>query len=164
MKLSGQVDVNKGCSSVGIPQVDEDSSLPALPSALLPVQACPSTVTPCGALHPLMGVLALDPKPGRAGGASGHVKDLVETALGAVLVACLVLAALVLPCALIDLVAGTNLLGPIAAALLLAFSAAAILGVVAIQQRRSSGDNPGRRSLGKKGEADRDDGNEGRRR
>ncbi len=45
------------------------------------------------------------------------VKDLVETALGVVLVACLALAAILLPCALIDMAAGTNLLEPVATAL-----------------------------------------------
>jgi len=62
----------------------------------------------------------------------------METALGLVLVVCLGLAALLLPCALIDVAAGTNLLGPVAAALLLGFSAAAILAVVATRQRRYS--------------------------
>ena len=82
------------------------------------------------------------------------VKDLVETALGVVLVACLALAAIILPCALIDMAAGTNLLEPVATALLLAFSAAAILGVLAIQQRRHSDDKSGHRSLEKKRNAD----------
>ena len=58
------------------------------------------------------------------------MRDLVETALGVVLVACLWLVALLLPCALIDIAAGTTLLGSVTAALLLCFSAAAILGVV----------------------------------
>ena len=66
------------------------------------------------------------------------MRDLVETALGVVLVASLGLAALLLPCALIDIAAGTNLLWPVAGALLLGFSAAAILGVLAVQQRRYS--------------------------
>ena len=66
------------------------------------------------------------------------MEDVMETALGLVLVVCLGLAALLLPCALIDVAAGTNLLGPVAAALLFGFSAAAILGVVAIRQRRYS--------------------------
>ena len=82
------------------------------------------------------------------------VKDLVETALGVVLVACLVLAAIILPCALTDMAAGTNLLGPVTTALLLALSAAAILGVLAIQQRRHSDDKSGHRSLEKKPNAD----------
>ena len=66
------------------------------------------------------------------------MRDLVETALGAVLVTSLGLAALILPCALIDMAAGTNLLGPVAVALLLALAAGAILGAVAIHQRRYS--------------------------
>jgi hypothetical protein len=81
------------------------------------------------------------------------VRDLVETALGVVLVVCLGLAALLLPCALIDIAAGTNLLGPVAGALLLGFSAAAILGVLVIQQRRHS-DKSGHRSSEKTGAAD----------
>lgn len=72
--------------------------------------------------------------------ASGCMRDLVETALGAVLVAGLGLAALILPCALIDMAVGTNLLGPVAVALLLALAAGAILGAVAIHQRRYSDD------------------------
>lgn len=47
------------------------------------------------------------------------MRDLVETALGVILVTGLGLAALILPCALIDMAAGTNLLGPVAVALLL---------------------------------------------
>jgi hypothetical protein len=83
------------------------------------------------------------------------VRDLVETALGALLLACLSLAALILPCALIDMAAGTNLLHPVALSLLLAFSAVVILGVVvAMPQRRHSDDNSGHRSLEKKGSAD----------
>jgi membrane protein implicated in regulation of membrane protease activity len=78
------------------------------------------------------------------------VRDLVETALGAVFMAGLVLAVLLLPCALIDMAAGTSLLGPVAAALLLALSAAAVLGVMV---RRYSNDKSGRRSLDKKGTA-----------
>jgi membrane protein implicated in regulation of membrane protease activity len=97
------------------------------------------------------------------------VRDLVETALGVVLVACLGLAALLLPCALIDIAAGTNLLGPVAGALLLGFSAAAILGVLAVQLRRHS-DKSRHRSSEKtgaadnKGTADRDDESDWRRR
>jgi membrane protein implicated in regulation of membrane protease activity len=97
------------------------------------------------------------------------VRDLVETALGLVLVVCLGLAALLLPCALIDIAAGTNLLGPVAGALLLGFSAAAILGVLAVQQRRYA-DKSGHRSsektgaADKKGTADRDDNVDWRRR
>jgi hypothetical protein len=82
------------------------------------------------------------------------VRDLVETALGAILVACLGLAALILPCALIDMAAGTNLLGPVAVALLLALAAGAILGAMAICQRRYSGDK----------KSDRDDKSDWRRR
>jgi len=85
----------------------------------------------------------------------------VETALGAILVACLGLAALILPCALIDMAAGTNLLGPVAVALLLALAAAAILGAVAICQRRYSDDKKG--TADNKGTADRDDKSERRR-
>jgi len=48
------------------------------------------------------------------------MRNLAETALGALLVAVLVVAALVLPCALIDVATGTNLLGPVAVVLLLA--------------------------------------------
>jgi hypothetical protein len=92
-------------------------------------------------------------KPRRAGVENGRVRDLVETALGVVLVACLGLAALLLPCALIDVAAGTNLFGPVTVALLLGFSAAAVLGVVAVQQRRYS-DKSGHRSPENKGIAD----------
>jgi membrane protein implicated in regulation of membrane protease activity len=81
------------------------------------------------------------------------VRDLVETALGVVLVACLGLAALLLPCALIDIAAGTTLLGPVTVALLLCLAAAAILGVVVVQQRRYSGKS-GHRSSENKGTAD----------
>jgi membrane protein implicated in regulation of membrane protease activity len=81
------------------------------------------------------------------------VRDLVETALGVALVACLGLAALLLPCALIDIAAGTTLLGPVTVTLLLFFSAAAILGVVAVQQRRYA-DKLGHRSSENKGIAD----------
>ena len=81
------------------------------------------------------------------------MRDLVETALGVVLVACLGLAALLLPCALIEFAAGTNLLRPVAGALLLGLSAAAILGVLAVQQRRYS-DKSGHRSSEKTGAAD----------
>ena len=84
----------------------------------------------------------------------GCVRDLVETALGAALVACFGLAALILPCALIDMTVDTNLLGLVAPALLLAFSAAALLGVVAALQRRYSDDKSGNRLLDKKGTAD----------
>jgi hypothetical protein len=90
------------------------------------------------------------------------MRDLVETALGAVLVACLSLAALLLPCALIDVAAGTNLLGPVAVALLLAVAAGAILGAVAIHQGRYSDDKKG--TAGKKGTADRYDKSDWRRR
>jgi hypothetical protein len=83
-------------------------------------------------------------------GVRGCVRNLVETALGVVLVAGLVLAVLLLPCALIDMAAGTSLLGPLAAALLLALSAAAVLGVTA---RRYSNDESGRRSFDKNGTA-----------
>jgi hypothetical protein len=92
-------------------------------------------------------------KPRRAGVENGRVRDLVETALGVVLVACLGLAALLLPCALIDVAAGTNLFGPVTVALLLGFSAAAVLGVVAVQQRRYS-DKSGHHSPENKGIAD----------
>lgn len=81
------------------------------------------------------------------------MRDLVETALGVVLVACLALTALMLPSALIDIAAGTNILEPVAVALLLGFSAAAILGVVAVRQGRYS-DKSGHRSSEKKGIAD----------
>jgi membrane protein implicated in regulation of membrane protease activity len=97
------------------------------------------------------------------------VRDLVETALGVVLVACLGLAALLLPCALIDIAAGTTLLGPVTVTLLLCFSAAAILGVVAVQQRRYS-DKSGHPSsenkdiAGNGGTADRADKSDWRRR
>ena len=73
----------------------------------------------------------------------------METALGVVLVACLGLAALLLPCALIDIAAGTTLLGPVTVALLLFFSAAGILGVVAVQQRRYAGKSGDRLSENK---------------
>ena len=81
------------------------------------------------------------------------MRDLVETALGVALVACLCLAALLLPCALIDIAAGTTLLGSVTMALLLCFSAAAVLGVVAVQQRRYS-DKSGHSSSENKGIAD----------
>jgi hypothetical protein len=71
------------------------------------------------------------------------MRDLVETALGAVLVTGLGLAALILPCALIDRATGTNLLGPVAVALLLALAAGVVLGAVAIHQRRYSDDKKG---------------------
>ena len=87
---------------------------------------------------------------------SGLCERLGETALGAAWVACFSLAALILPCALIDMAADTNLLGLVAPALLLAFSAAAILGVVAALQRRYSDDRLGNRLLDKKGTADGD--------
>jgi hypothetical protein len=92
------------------------------------------------------------------------VRDLVETALGAVLVACLGLAALILPRALIDMAAGTNLLGPVAAALLLAFSAVAILSVVAMLQKRHCDDHSRHGSVVKKGTASCDDKSDWRRR
>ena len=87
------------------------------------------------------------------------MRDLVETALGVVLVACLGLAALLLPCALIDIAAGTTLLGPVMVALLVCFSAAAILGVVAVQQRRSSdkSGHPSSESKDNRGTGDRAD-------
>ena len=66
------------------------------------------------------------------------MRDLVETALGVILVVCLGLAALILPCALINMAAGTNLLGPVAAALLLAFSAVAICVVAMLQERAAT--------------------------
>jgi hypothetical protein len=97
--------------------------------------------------------IALGSKPRRAGVEGGRVRDLVETALGVALVACLGLAALLLPCALIDIAAGTTLLGPVTVTLLLCFSAAAILGVVAVQQRRYS-DKSGHRSSENKGIVD----------
>jgi hypothetical protein len=73
-----------------------------------------------------------------------------------------------LPCALIDIAAGTNLLGPVAGALLLGFAAAAILGVLAVQQRRYA-DKSRHRSektgaADNKGTADRDDNGDWRRR
>jgi membrane protein implicated in regulation of membrane protease activity len=71
------------------------------------------------------------------------VRDLVETALGVVLVACLGLAALLLPCALIDMAAGTNLFAPVAVALLLALAAGAKFAAVGIHQRRYSDDKKG---------------------
>jgi hypothetical protein len=71
------------------------------------------------------------------------MRDLVETALGAVLVTGLGLAALILPCALIDRATGTNLLGPVAVALLLALAAGVVLGAVDIHQRRYSDDKKG---------------------
>jgi hypothetical protein len=92
------------------------------------------------------------------------VRDLVETALGAVLVACLGLAALILPCALIDMAAGTNLLGPVAAALLLAFSAVAILSVVARLQKRYCNDHSIHGSVVKKDTTRCDDKSDWRRR
>jgi hypothetical protein len=107
------------------------SDLVGMPTGLVK----PSTDTARGVLHRYKAV-ALESKPRRAGVEGGRVRDLVETALGVVLVACLGLAALLLPCALIDIAAGTTLLGSVTAALLLCFSAAAILGVVAVRQRR----------------------------
>lgn len=99
---------------------------------------------------------------------SGYVRDVVETALGAVFVACLVLAALLLPCALIDVVAGTNLLSAVVVALLAALLGAGMLSVVVILQRRYSDDTSRRRSSDetarKQGAADRDDEKGGRRR
>ena len=112
----------------------------------------PSTDTPRDVLHRYKAV-ALESKPRWAGVEGGRVRDLVETALGVVLVACLALAALLLPCALIDIAAGTTLLGPVTVALLLCLSAAGILGVVAVQQRRYSGKS-GDRSSENKGSAD----------
>jgi len=103
-------------------------------------------------LHRYKGV-ALESKPRRAGVEGGRVRDLVETALGVLLVACLGMAALLLPCALIDFAAGTTLLASVTAALLLCFSAAAILGVMAVQQRRYA-DKSGHRSSENKGIAD----------
>jgi len=97
--------------------------------------------------------VALESKPRRAGVEGGRVRDLVETALGVVLVACLGLAALLLPCALIDIAVGTALLGSVTAALLLCVSAAAILGVVAVRQRRYA-DKSDHRSSANKGIAD----------
>jgi hypothetical protein len=88
------------------------------------------------------------------------VRDLVETALGMVLVVCLGLAALLLPCALIDLAAGTNFLGPMTGALLVGLLGAAILGVLAIQQRRSE---KWRHRPSEKTAADRDDKSDWRR-
>ena len=114
--------------------------------------AKPSTDTPRDVLHRYKAV-ALESKPRRAGVEGGRVRDLVETALGVVPVACLGLAALLLPCALIDIAAGTTLLGSVTMALLLCFSAAAILGVVAVQQRRYA-DKSGHRSSENKGIAD----------
>lgn len=63
------------------------------------------------------------------------MRDLVETALGAVFVMSLGLAALLLPCALLDVAAGTDLLGPMTVALLLALAAGAILGLLRHQKR-----------------------------
>jgi hypothetical protein len=83
------------------------------------------------------------------------VRDLVEIALGAFVVAGLVLAGLLLPSALIDMAAGTNLLDPAAMALLLVFSAAAILFMVVIWQGRHSDRASGRQS-GKQGTEDRE--------
>ena len=88
------------------------------------------------------------------------MRDLVETSLGVVLVVCFGLAALLLPCALIDVAAGTNLLGPLAGALLVGLSGAAILGVLAIQQKRF--EKWGHRSSDKAA-ADRDDKSDWRR-
>ena len=88
------------------------------------------------------------------------MRDLVETALGVVLVVCLALATLLLPCAVIDIAAGTNFLEPVAGALLVGLSGAAILGVVAIQQRRS--EKSGHRPL-EKTAAGRDDKSDWRR-
>jgi hypothetical protein len=68
------------------------------------------------------------------------MRDVVETALGAVLVTGLGLTALILPCALIDMATGTNLSASLAVALLLAVAAGAILAAVAIHQRRCSDD------------------------
>jgi hypothetical protein len=93
---------------------------------------------------------------------SGCMRNLVETALGAVLVAVLVLAALILPCALIDVATGTNLMGPVAVVLLLALAAAAILGAVAIYQSRYSDDKKG--TAASKGTADRYSRNDWRKR
>lgn len=94
--------------------------------------------------------------------ASGCMRDLVEAALGAVLVTGLGLAVLILPCALIDMAAGTNLLGPVAVALLLALAAGAMLGAVAIHQRRYSDDKKG--TTDDKGPADRRGGTDWRER
>jgi hypothetical protein len=94
--------------------------------------------------------------------ASGCMRNLVETALGAVLVTILVLGALILPCALIDVATGTNLLGPLAVALLLVLAAAAILGAMAIYQRRYSDDKKG--TADSKGTADRHSRNDWRKR
>jgi len=63
------------------------------------------------------------------------VEDVVQTALGAVLVACLAMTAVLLPCALIYKVSGTNLVVPVAEALVLGLLVAAILSVVAILLR-----------------------------
>jgi membrane protein implicated in regulation of membrane protease activity len=105
----------------------------------------------------------LDSKPRRVlVFARGCLRNLVETALGAVLVAVLVLAALILPCALIDVATGTNLLGPVAVVLLLVLAAAAILGAVAIYQKRYSDDKKG--TADNKGTVDRHSRNDWRKR
>ena len=88
------------------------------------------------------------------------MRDLVETALGVVLVVCLAMATLLLPCALIDIAAGTNFLEPMAGALLVGLSGAAILGVLAIQQKRSE---KWRHRPSGKTAADRDDKSDWRR-
>ena len=83
----------------------------------------------------------------------------METALGALLVASLVLGVLILPSALIDTAAGTKLLGPVATALLLVLSAGAVLGMAVIWQGRYSDDKSERRLSDKtagNGAADRD--------
>jgi hypothetical protein len=63
------------------------------------------------------------------------VEGIVHTALGAVLLACLAMAAVLSPCAWIYKVSGTNLVVPVAEALVLGLLVVAILSVVAILLR-----------------------------
>ena len=60
------------------------------------------------------------------------VENVVQTVLSVVLVACLAMAAVLLPCALIYKVSGTNVVVPVAEALVLGMFVAAILSIVAI--------------------------------
>ncbi len=96
------------------------------------------------------------------------MRDLVETALGVVLVASFALAGFILPSVLLDMVAGTDLTGPVATALLVAVSAAAVLVLVAVLQGPHAKDNPRPKPLrgmpDGKGLADPDDAGDWRRR
>ena len=70
------------------------------------------------------------------------LRELLETALGLALVACLVLATCLLPCAVLDIVAGTSLTARAAVLLLLALGAAAMLSVASLLNGWSSKDRP----------------------